>query len=1397
MVEGLPADLPWAWIVAQHLSPSHDSLLTELLGRGDVRVRCVEAVDGAAPRAGTVYVTPPNRDVALEDGRLRLSAPVPGPGPSPSVDALLFSLAEGFGERAVGVILSGTGSDGAHGLRAVAAHGGAALVQTPESAKFDGMPRAALGATPAALAMLPGEIGPHLADSATGAGPGLAVAEASGDGVDPGAHVPPERDAAADGPDTGPGIDPDADVLPRVLALLEGRLRVNFAQYKEPTIRRRLERRMRALGVDSGAAYLERLRASPDEPTRLAQSFLISVTAFFRDPPEWVALRGALARRLAETDPRRPLRAWVVGCATGEEAYSVAMLLAELVDADERPRGVQVFATDIDEPALEFARRGLYPEGRTEDVDEAGRARWFTAHGRYRRVTKSLRDSVVFARHDIVADPGFGRLDLVVCRNVLIYLRPSVQAHLARAFHRALLPGGLLMLGGSEQVHPDAGFETGIGSARIWSATATPDPPALGGRARPAPRAPLRPDRRPVIDSAREALLRRHAPMSALIDADRRCVHFFAGVERLLRLGDGTADLSLAALLPDDLAVPVLALLERDGGDGTDRDGTVAGDGAASLVVHRGPHPGDGIDGALRCTVRRVVDPDGGPASRLLEFERLDRGSGAHGADEAAAGEPAAAALERELADTRETLDAVSEAMRTGTARLSAYGERMQADGEALQASNERLQIANEELQSTNEELQTVNEELQVRSTELAVANAYMENLQAATDVALVVVDRELRVQRYTAPLARLFEILPGDIGRPLATLGSGLALDGLGRDVRVVMDELRPYSERLTHGNRQWLMRVNPYFDGNHDVSGAVLSFTDVTELSEARHDLDLRSAALEAASDGVVLVDVVDPGQPIVYASDAFCRLTGYARAEIVGRNCRFLQGPDTDDAGRAALGAAIDAREPIALDILNYRRDGAEFWNALRLSPIVDADGEVRHYVGLQTDATARKRVALEDARRANFDALTGLVNRASLVARLDALLERHGRDRAPVHVMFVDLDGFKEINDTLGHEVGDEILVQAAGRLTGCCRDGDTVARFGGDEFVIAFPGLAGLDDVMGIARALCASLHEPFALASGRHRLSASIGIAAWPADAADASTLIRHADIAMYRAKRDGRNGFAFFQPSMNAEALARSSLKQAIFDGIEANEFDLAYQPIVDVASGRIVGAEALLRWHDPQRGTREPGEFIAIAEETGQIVPLGNRVIERAVRQLHNWRTAIGADFRLAINVSARQLRSEALREALARVPDDSIRRLDIEITESVLLDRRKGVSEYLAAVRARGARISLDDFGTGYSSLRFLLDFPVDTLKIDRGFIEADLEQERNAALVDSIFALARGIGVDVVAEGVETIDQLEFVRSRGCARAQGFHFAKPLPADDFEALYRERARAPEPV
>ena len=475
----------------------------------------------------------------------------------------------------------------------------------------------------------------------------------------------------------------------------------------------------------------------------------------------------------------------------------------------------------------------------------------------------------------------------------------------------------------------------------------------------------------------------------------------------------------------------------------------------------------------------------------------------------------------------------------------------------------------------------------------------------------------------------------------------------------------------------------------------------------------------------------------------------------------------------------------------EMWNRRKSGELYVEWLSIGAVLDPKGAVTHYVGIFSDITIRKQTEDRMVHLAHHDALTDLPNRVLLIDRLNQLIKSAQRGKSKVAVVFIDLDRFKEVNDSLGHDAGDLLLQTLAKRLSKAVREEDTVTRIGGDEFVVVFQGLHDVQDVAALAQKLLSLLVEPVTLNGYDLTVTASMGISLYPDDATSGPEMIRNADAAMYQAKSAGRNAYQFYTTDLNKRALEMLTMENALRRAIERHEFVLHYQPQVDIISGSVVGAEALIRWNHPDLGLLMPGKFISIAEERGLIVPIGRWVIEEAVRQAAIWQNS-GPSIPIAVNVSAVQFRRKDFVEHLA----NSVRkhgitsdRLELELTEGIVMRDAETTVEILQRLHDMGFQLSIDDFGTGYSSLSYIRRFPINTIKIDHSFVWDATHDESAGRVVTAIIGLARSLKLKVIAEGVETWEQLEMLRAQGCDRAQGFLFSRALSSEEFARVVRE--------
>jgi len=567
-----------------------------------------------------------------------------------------------------------------------------------------------------------------------------------------------------------------------------------------------------------------------------------------------------------------------------------------------------------------------------------------------------------------------------------------------------------------------------------------------------------------------------------------------------------------------------------------------------------------------------------------------------------------------------------------------------------------------------------------------------------------------------------------------------------------------------------------------------------DVATRVRTEKSLRLRERVIEVSANAVIICSAEAPDYAIEYVNPAFERITGFSAGEVVGHSLESLQGSSQDQQNIEEIRAALrEKREGRAL-LRNYRKDGTDYWNELFIAPVLDEQGELSHYVVAQYDISAVMGYEAEIEFQANHDVLTGLANRNLLRERLTQAIANADRSGNPLWVVFVDLDRFKFVNDTLGHEAGDVLLKVLAGRLQSATHEADTVARLGGDEFVLVLPDQ--INDGFGqqVLQCIMDSVAQPLTLQDHEFYLTCSMGIAKYPQDGNTAESLIKLADIAMYRAKEMGRSTSQFYTSEMIERTLDRLSIEADLRQALDRNEFQIHYQPQVCVKHGHIVGMEVLLRWQHPVHGMIQPARFIGLAEEMGLIIPIGAWVIREACAQTKAWQLAGFTDLRVAVNLSPRQFTQKALAQVIADILQETElepRFLELELTESMVMKDVDSAILILATLKNLGIHIAIDDFGTGYSSLSYLRRFPIDVLKIDQSFVNELTTDADAAAIVVAVISLAHSLRLRVIAEGVETAEQLDYLRARGCDEAQGYYFSRPVASGAFETLLRQEA------
>jgi len=582
---------------------------------------------------------------------------------------------------------------------------------------------------------------------------------------------------------------------------------------------------------------------------------------------------------------------------------------------------------------------------------------------------------------------------------------------------------------------------------------------------------------------------------------------------------------------------------------------------------------------------------------------------------------------------------------------------------------------------------------------------------------------------------------------------------------------------------------------DQEGEFSGMVCYALDISERKKAEEWMRLAVKFLDNTTEALL---VTDAAGTIIEVNPAFEEMAGFSREEVLGQNPRILKSDRHDKAFYDKMWGQLRTNGHWQGEIWDRKKNGEVYPKWLSISAVHNERGKLTHYVAISADISDVKQNQERLENLAHYDQLTGLPNRRLFNDRLQQAIQQASRNQQQVAIIVIDLDRFKEVNDTLGHSAGDALLVKVAALLNSNVRSSDTVCRMGGDEFIIMMPAVGEVDNVIDIVQKLLNAFAQPFLLNAEAVYITPSIGISMYPYDSKTQETLIKNADTAMYHAKREGRNNFQFYQESMYNDVLERLTLKNRLHQALERGEFQLFYQIKVDTVTEEVVGAEALIRWLHPEKGFISPDRFIPLAEESDLILPIGQWVIREACTQSMMLQKMGLAPIIIAVNLSARQLHQQNMPEIIGAILQETglpAKYLSVEITESMLMHDVEDTIKPLAAIKQMGLSIAIDDFGTGYSSLNYLKRFPIDTLKVDRSFVMDITKDDDDKAVVISIIGLAHNLKLEVVAEGVETKEELEFLKAHDCDIIQGYYFSKPLPWHDFVALLKERQKKQE--
>jgi diguanylate cyclase (GGDEF)-like protein/PAS domain S-box-containing protein len=1275
-----------------------------------------------------------------------------------------------------------------------------------------------------------------------------------------------------------------ASAMPAILERVRRHCGIDFSGYKATTLSRRLHKRMQHSGGSDGDAYQVLLADGPDgeaECEALCRDLLINVTEFFRDREVFRYLADeVLPDLLRGRDAADDLRLWSAGCASGEEAYSLAMLALDAAARLGFNGNIKVFATDLHGGVLADASRGCYDDDLVSGVPEPLLRRFFQRSGDGWQVDASLRRHVVFARHNLLSDPPFTRIDLVVCRNLLIYLQPAAQLRVLAQLHFALKPQGQLLLGTSETVGEYEGqaFSAVDCSHKLYRKL--PVQLARGGEAAPAnvlavPAVPvldgipntenaallhaeLQATRERLqemlvelqysherVDLANEELTASNEELQstneelksanedmfslnrelerkndALSTLNRDYDHLLASAEigtvfldaelRLRRFSPGVS--TFLSLRAQDIGRPITDIVYHAG----DQEAFIAAlseVAAGSGRVEREIELSEG-----RWYLERISPFRGADGRRdglvitwteISEVKRIKN-------------------LAERLAEDRTRLLGILDAMPDGVyivnpehdiEYLNPVLEREfgPVDGRKCYAyfhgrSRPCDWCKNDDVfagKSVNWEWTSAkgrtydlfdmpfhNPDGSISKFEIfhdvTPIDDARRRLQEAAELAQVghwewvVPSGELRWSEETyrcfgykpdevTPSFDLFisHVLEEDRAALQAAVNNSLQSG----DPYLVEFRYRRVDGSLRFGRANG--RVQRDADGNPlTMFGAM---QDVTAMRQSEQRLQ---AAFRASPFAASIARVTDG--VFVYVNDKFEKYFGWKSADMLGKTSVDI-GLWPDMQTRKAWVEEL-LRAGTLLDFECRWRDRQGSMRYVSISAeVLDMD-DTPHILAFTQDITERKESEKRIEFLAHHDPLTGLPNRVLFRDRFSLATAWAERNGGRIALLFVDLDHFKTINDTLGHPVGDELLQQVALRLRTCVRDTDTISRLGGDEFLIALTDIDDAEDASHVAAKIVEALSVPLHI--GDHELTAtlSLGVALWPDDGTDFDILLQRADTAMYQAKGAGRNTYRFFTAEMNAEAMENLRMHAALRRALENGEFELHYQPQIELRSQRVIGVEALLRWRRDNGELIPPARFIPLAEESGLIVSIGEWVLREACTQAMRWQEQGIQEMAVAVNLSAVQFHRGDLERSVADALADSgldPSLLELELTESLLLNDAESVLATARRFKALGVRLSIDDFGTGYSSLAYLKRFDVDKLKIDQSFVRDVAGDPDDAAIVRAIISMARSLKLRVIAEGVESEEIGRFLEIYHCDEVQGFFYAKPMPAADLPA------------
>lgn len=1350
-----------AMIVAQHSSPRHESLLPQLLAK-NTRNPVEAVVDGGRMLPGHVYIVPPGYHCELQRGAFLLRDDVQM-GPRPSIDRLFDSLANLEGWHVIGVVMSGTGSDGTRGLLSIKSQGGITIAQLPQSAEYESMPASAINQNAADIILPPEEIGRAV----------MALINKS---------LPAGEESPRETP-----------TLRRILQAIEDKTRIDLSHYKTSTLQRRILRRANLSRAASMEDYCQTLENDPDELDALVNDIFISITGFKRDQKVWEGPEELIADYVQHQS--RHLRIWSAGCSTGEEPYSIALLLESVRQRYQLEFDYQILATDISERVITQARNGTYDHDTLGNLGEAEVQQYFVQTRQGLQVSKSLRDRIIFSVHNVLVDPPFSKIDLVFCRNLLIYFNTILQERTLRSFGYSLKPGGLLVLGLSEAITAQRKlFEEVSSELKLFRRNNI----AVGYHVDHY-LAPL-----PLVAEPRKIEIRKtdylgeihlalgaaHPFESLLVSEHDEIVYKHGRCEPLTIVPEGRFSANVFASVHPRFRAALRAMCFKVR--------------RTKAQVHFQESLED-AQTLMNITVTPSTEHEGwlviSQETRVLpkaEFQRL------------ASSEPSDASfnqklideLESELNTTRESLQTVTvvEELETTNEELQSTNEELQSSNEELQATNEELQTTNEELQSSNEELHTVNEELRTKNEELQQISSDLQALEEALEVPYLLIGangRVIKYSRFIVPLVEEDSLHVNDLflGIQWRTTESGMQT--LIQDAVRHSMESGKAGEHLIHFRDEstHTLSVRPYQNRSQKSQvGCLLILGDVSrEFRQVREQTIARDKAyalLNALTFGVILTDrngiltfsnrsartLLDlPGHPEGQAFDKVIRLFSHPRQ--THPEIGIFQSLTRD----------FEDGEFTPFDRRLLRQAGSELvYLDLSAKPSLLHDSLEQGWMITVNNVSSIISLNEKLQWAAYHDSLTGLANRRFLGEFLEQGLQQRAMLGSFVYAI-IDLDKFKPINDTCGHQAGDEVLVGITQTIQSVIRKADVLARLGGDEFALLLPHTSP-DNAAFIFGKLVKAV-EDFEMTFGNRAVSTSVSIG-WVS--IDENTFIlptelyQQADQGVYEAKSLGGNRHVPVH-GQSHQGSRRMQLLEDVRKAIQAKQIELVYQPMRPLRSG-LCGYryEALVRLKDRQ-GLMLPERFLDVADQYRLMPELDRVVIEHVFDMAKRHAGSAGCGLSVSINLSAQTLHDRSITEFIEHFDQQTLsgQCVTFEITETAAVQDLEDIRHFIEFAHRKGFKVALDDFGTSYHSFHLLKQLELDLVKIDGGFIRNVLDDPTDQAFLDTLVKISQIRGFRTVAEWVDRPELMQYLADRGVDYVQGHHIHPGLSESELIA------------